>query len=183
MSRKKGSGDSGGTGEPMLAVLSDRRDFDKNWIFERKLDGVRALARRDGERIRLSSRTHQPLDATYPEIVDAPAAQPHDSFEVDGEIVAMESGRTSFARLQRRMQLTDPKSARASGVRVDFYLFDLLRLDGHDTTALPLRDRKRLLRRAPAGLLRGGPAAVRGPGRHGLRQCDPATAARRAGRS
>ncbi|MFI9586675.1 non-homologous end-joining DNA ligase [Streptomyces sp. NPDC052236] len=134
---------------PMLAVLSDRRDFGGEvWLFERKLDGVRALARRDGDRVRLFSRTGQPLDATYPEIIDALAAQPCHDFEVDGEVVAMEAGRTSFTRLQRRIQIGDAKAARASGVRVDFYLFDVLRLDGRDTTALPLRERKRLLRGA-----------------------------------
>jgi bifunctional non-homologous end joining protein LigD len=46
------------------------------------------------------------------------------------------------------MQLTDPAQARATGVAVTYYLFDLLRLDGHDVRALPLRTRKSLLRRA-----------------------------------
>jgi bifunctional non-homologous end joining protein LigD len=44
------------------------------------------------------------------------------------------------------MQIEDPDEARASGVAVHYYLFDVLHLDGSDTTGLPLRDRKRLLR-------------------------------------
>ncbi|MCH6159261.1 non-homologous end-joining DNA ligase [Streptomyces marispadix] len=134
---------------PMLATLSDRRDFSGGgWIFERKLDGVRVLAVREGDRVRLLSRTGQPLNGTYPEIVDALADQDCPDFTADGEIVAFSHGRTDFSRLQQRMQLTDPRQARASPVAVTYYLFDLLRLDGQDVRALPLRVRKSLLRRA-----------------------------------
>ena len=134
---------------PMLATLSDRRDFDPAWIFERKLDGVRAVGFRDGGTVRLASRTGRRLERTYPEIVAALAAQPQDRFVVDGEIVGLDArGRHSFERLQRRMQVTNPAAARASAVQVVYYLFDLLHLDGHDTTVLPLRSRKELLRRA-----------------------------------
>ncbi len=133
---------------PMLAVLSDRRDFDGDWLFERKLDGVRALAVRDGDRTRLLSRTGRAMDGTYPEIADALAAQTCRDFAVDGEVVAFSRGRTEFSRLQQRMGITDPAQARASSVAVTYYVFDLLRLDGQDLTRLPLRTRKSLLRRA-----------------------------------
>ncbi|AXK33996.1 ATP-dependent DNA ligase [Streptomyces armeniacus] len=133
---------------PMLAKLSDQREFGEGWIFERKLDGVRALASRSGDRVRLLSRSAQHLNRTYPELVDALAAQDCADFVVDGEVVAFAHGRTDFARLQRRMQLTNPRAARASGVAVVYYLFDLLALDGCDTTRLPLRTRKSLLRDA-----------------------------------
>ncbi|MFD7662001.1 non-homologous end-joining DNA ligase [Streptomyces sp. NPDC059788] len=133
---------------PMLAVLSDRREFDGGWVFERKLDGIRVLAVRDGGRVRLLSRNGNALNRTYPEIIDALARQTCADFTVDGEIVAFHRGRTDFARLQQRIQLTDPDQARTSGVAVTYYLFDLLRLDGQDTTRLPLRARKSLLRRA-----------------------------------
>ncbi|CCB78145.1 DNA polymerase LigD, ligase domain [Streptantibioticus cattleyicolor NRRL 8057 = DSM 46488] len=133
---------------PMLAVLSDRRHFDDTWVLERKLDGVRAIGFRDGDTVRLASRTGQRLENTYPEIVRALADQPQRAFVVDGEIVALDDGRTSFERLQRRMQLTRPSAALASGVAVTYFLFDLLHLAGHDTTGLPLRSRKELLREA-----------------------------------
>jgi bifunctional non-homologous end joining protein LigD len=67
---------------------------------------------------------------------------------VDGEIVAFDGRLTSFARLQQRMQLTDPDQARASGVAVLYYLIDLVHLEGHDLTGLSLRTRKALLRRS-----------------------------------
>ncbi|MEU6322491.1 non-homologous end-joining DNA ligase [Streptomyces sp. NPDC047009] len=134
---------------PMLATLSDRRDFSGGeWIFERKLDGIRVLAVREGDRVLLLSRTGRHLNDTYPEIVETLAAQECADFTVDGEIVAFSGGRTDFSRLQQRMGLTRRRDIEASGVAVKYYLFDLLRLEGADTRRLPLRTRKSLLRRA-----------------------------------
>ncbi len=135
--------------QPMLAVLSDRRTFDHAMLFERKLDGVRVVAtRRDGGRPRLLSRTGRSLDRTYPEVVDALAVQECPDFCVDGEITAVRGGRSDFGLLQQRMQLTRAEDVRASRVAVRYYLFDLVRLDGRSTAALPARTRKSLLRDA-----------------------------------
>jgi bifunctional non-homologous end joining protein LigD len=138
---------------PMLAVLTDQRFSDSGWIFERKLDGERCLAFGQAGRVRLLSRTRQSLNDTYPELVGTLESQSSD-FIVDGEIVAFQGRRTSFERLQQRIQLRDPVSALRSGVPVFYYLFDLLYLDGYDTTSLELRDRKALLRNR---LSYGGP--------------------------
>lgn len=135
-------------GAPMLAQLSDRRDFGDDWIFERKLDGIRLLASLEDGRVELWSRTGRRLNTTYPEAVGALAAQSCPDFVVDGEIVALHRGRTDFGRLQQRSGLTTPAAVRASGVEVTYYLFDLLRLGGIDTTGLPQRVRKTLLRDA-----------------------------------
>lgn len=133
---------------PMLAVLTDARFSDADWIFERKLDGVRLLVFRDGDRIRLMTRNRNEVSDTYPELVEALAEQSADDFVADGEVVAFDGTVTSFSRLQDRMQITDRDKARASGVAVYLYLFDLLHFAGHDLTELPLRRRKSLLRRA-----------------------------------
>ena len=142
--------------QPMLATLSDARFDDEDWIFERKLDGERVLAFRDGASVRLLSRSRQRLEHTYPELVDALVEQEAEDFVVDGEVVAFEGARTSFSRLQGRLGITDPARARSSPVRVFYYLFDVVHLDGCDTTRLELRDRKLLLREAiaPGGPLR-----------------------------
>jgi bifunctional non-homologous end joining protein LigD len=139
-----------GWAAPMLAVLTEERFSNEEWIFERKLDGERCLAFRPGRKLRLLSRNRKRLNGTYPELAEALLAQRCDDFVVDGEVVAFEGAQTSFARLQQRMQLRDPRRARASGVRVFYYLFDLLHLDGRDVTGLPLRERKALLRQALA---------------------------------
>jgi bifunctional non-homologous end joining protein LigD len=132
--------------QPMLATLTDRRFSDRDWIFERKLDGERALAFRDGQRVRFMSRNRKDLYAAYPEVVEALAGQPALDVVLDGEVVAFDRGQTSFARLQGRMHLRDPDRARRSGITVFYYTFDLLHLKGHDLTRLPLRRRKALLR-------------------------------------
>ena len=131
---------------PTLATLTDERFSDPDWIFERKLDGVRGLAFRDGDRMRLLSRNRLPLNNTYPEITEALAKQDPTRFVMDGEIVAFEGRRTSFARLQGRSGITNPEEARASRIPVFYYVFDLLHLDNDDIAAQPLILRKRLLR-------------------------------------
>jgi DNA ligase D-like protein (predicted ligase) len=127
--------------EPMKAVLTDERFSDPGWIYERKLDGIRCIAIKGGGRVRLLTRNHQPLDARFPAIRQALADDPADEFVVDGEVVALVGSRTSFAALQQR----------SDGGRVArplLYLFDVLHLAGMDTTALPQRTRKALLRDA-----------------------------------
>ena len=133
---------------PTLATLTEKRFSDPGWIFERKFDGMRCLAFRDGDRVRLLSRNRQSLNGTYPELVDALAAQRASRLVVDGEVVAFEGRRTSFARLQGRLGVTDAAVARASPIRVYYYLFDLLHLDGKSTIDIPLTWRKWLLRNA-----------------------------------
>lgn len=132
--------------EPMLATLVDTPFSDDRWVFERKLDGVRVLVARDGDRVTLRSRSGHELRDAYPEVAEAWAAQPVDRFVVDGEVVAFEGDRTSFARLQGRMQLRDARAARRTGIEVFHYAFDLLVLGDDDLRGRPLRARKSALR-------------------------------------
>jgi bifunctional non-homologous end joining protein LigD len=132
----------------MKATLSDGPFDDPAWVFERKLDGIRAAVRRDGGAVTLTSRTGKSLTEAYPELVEALEEEPATKFAADGEIVAFEGARTSFERLQGRMGIHDPRLARISGIPVFLYLFDLLEFEGHDLTGLPLRRRKGALRRA-----------------------------------
>jgi bifunctional non-homologous end joining protein LigD len=121
----------------MKAVLTDERFSEPGWIFERKLDGIRCIAVRDGGPVKLWSRNDLALNDRYPEIAAALERQPAPRFAVDGEVVAFEGTRTSFERLARRGR---------ERVAVYLYVFDLLWLDGRDVRPLPLRERKRLLR-------------------------------------
>jgi DNA ligase D-like protein (predicted ligase) len=121
----------------MKAVLTTERFSDPKWIFERKLDGVRCVAIRDGDHVRLLSRNDLSQNSRYPEIADALARVPGTRFAIDGEIVAFAGAQTSFQLLAQRARRY---------VEVFYYVFDVLWLDGHDVRALPLRVRKRLLR-------------------------------------
>jgi len=135
-------------GEPMKATLTDRAFNDPDWVFERKLDGIRAAVRREAGEVTLTSRSGKSLTSAYPELIEALEAEPATEFAADGEIVAFDGSRTSFERLQGRMGIHDPRLARMTGIPVFLYLFDLLEFDGHDLTGLPLRRRKAALRRA-----------------------------------
>jgi DNA ligase D-like protein (predicted ligase) len=123
----------------MKAVLWDEPFSDPGWIYERKLDGVRCVAHRDGGgAVRLYSRTDRSMGADYPGLVEALESEARGDFVVDGEVVAFGShGVTSFSRLQRRSR---------ERVAIFYYLFDVLRLDGEDLRGLPLRERKARLR-------------------------------------
>jgi bifunctional non-homologous end joining protein LigD len=122
----------------MKAVLADAPFDDPNWIFERKLDGIRCMAHRDGGGpVRLISRTGKDMTGQFREVSEALEGQSAADFVLDGELVAFQDGITSFSRLQRRAR---------EQVAVFLYLFDLLRLEGRDVRDLPLRERKALLR-------------------------------------
>jgi bifunctional non-homologous end joining protein LigD len=126
----------------MKAVLTDERFSDPAWVFERKLDGIRCLATKaTGREVRLRSRNHLSLNGRFPEVAGALERDRAVDFVLDGEVVAFDGAQTSFARLQQR-------GGRSTAVF--FYAFDLLHLAGCDTTALPLRARKSLLRRTLA---------------------------------
>ena len=68
--------------EPMKATLVEEPFSDPAWIFERKLDGVRALAFRDGDEARLFSRTKKAMHG-YPEVVDGLEGDRCSRFVVD----------------------------------------------------------------------------------------------------
>jgi bifunctional non-homologous end joining protein LigD len=131
----------------MAATLTDERFSDPGWIFERKLDGERCLAFRTGGEVRLLSRNRLRADDQYPEVAEALTSQDAGDFIVDGEVVAFDGRQTSFSTLQRRMHVRDPDAARRTGVRVFFYVFDVLYVSGHDVTEVALLYRKALLRR------------------------------------
>jgi bifunctional non-homologous end joining protein LigD len=124
--------------DPMKAVLTDERFSDHDWIFERKLDGIRCIAIKAEQRVRLLSRNHLSLNSRFPEVVEALEADPATQFVIDGEVVAFDGAQTSFARLQQRGERP---------VSVFFYVFDVLYADGEDVTGLLLRERKAILRR------------------------------------
>jgi bifunctional non-homologous end joining protein LigD len=135
--------------EPAKATLTDERFSDPDWLFERKLDGERSLAYVGEGGAELYSRTRNRQNDRYPELAEALVEHATGvPLLADGEVVAFDRGRTSFGRLQGRIQIADPDRARRSGIAVHLYLFDLLFVDGTDVRARPLRERKRLLRDA-----------------------------------
>jgi bifunctional non-homologous end joining protein LigD len=133
--------------DPELATLTRERFSDPAWIFERKLDGERCLAFRDGPALRLMTRNQKVVTATYPELASALEGQQADDFIIDGEVVAFDGEQTRFSRLQQRLGVHDPGPELLAEVPVYFYIFDVLWADGRDTRPRPLLKRKDVLRR------------------------------------
>jgi DNA ligase D-like protein (predicted ligase) len=141
--------DDAGTPMPlMLATLTDRRDFGDDWLLERKLDGERCVARKDGGDVRLESRTGKDLTGAYPEVRAAVAAQRARVLLLDGEVVAYDGEQTSFSRLQQRLGVTGPSPEQVAAYPVVYCVFDLLEADGEDLTGRPLLERRARLARA-----------------------------------
>jgi DNA ligase D-like protein (predicted ligase) len=147
----------------MLATLTDRRDFDEGWLLERKFDGERCVARKDGGEVHLHSRNGKDLTGTYPEVRDAIAAQAQRQMLLDGELVAFDGEQTSFSRLQQRLGVARPSAQLVAAYPVVYCVFDLLELDGEELTGLSLLERRARLERA----LRPDPALALSEAWHG----------------
>jgi len=128
---------------PMLAQLlrlpEERSTLeDAEWIYERKLDGLRCLATRSDTEVQLWSRNHLSFSARFPRVVSAVSRLQVGDAVLDGEIVAFdEAGRSSFTLLQQP----------GSDARPVYVVFDVLRLLGEDTSRLALEERLQLLDR------------------------------------
>lgn len=133
---------------PMKATLTENYFSDPEWIFERKLDGVRIIAYKNGKDVQLYTRNQNLNNNTYPEVAEALQRQPARSFVIDGEVTAFKGKHSSFSLLQDRLGLSSAEQALATGINIEYYVFDILHLDGHSTLRLPQLERKNLLRSA-----------------------------------
>jgi bifunctional non-homologous end joining protein LigD len=108
--------------EPMAATLTQDRFTGPEWVFERKFDGIRLLAFREGPDVRLLSRNRLPQN--FPAIAEAIANLPMRDVILDGEAAWGQSG-------------------------VMYYVFDVLWFDGRFVTALSFDERRSLLETLP----------------------------------
>jgi bifunctional non-homologous end joining protein LigD len=129
---------------PMLATAGPV-PAGTGWAFEFKWDGVRAVSYARGSTVQVFTRNDKDVSRTYPELRAVAELLAGSSLVVDGEIVALHQGRPNFGNLQNRMHVTDPDEDLLTGTPVRYYLFDVLELDGKDTTRLPYRQRRELL--------------------------------------
>ncbi|MES2565870.1 MAG: DNA ligase D [Bacteroidota bacterium] len=123
---------------PMLAKETDQPFNDKNWIYEFKWDGYRALAEVNEGEVKLYSRNGNTFTYSYPIIVEELKKLKIHAV-LDGEIIVVdENGKSSFQSLQYYQN--------DGTVPLEFRVFDLLSLKGQDTCSLALTDRKELLK-------------------------------------
>jgi DNA ligase D-like protein (predicted ligase) len=107
--------------EPMAATLTQERFNGREWLFERKFDGIRLLAYKRSGDVRLFSRNRLPQE--LPAIANAIASLPVKDVILDGEVTW--DGRSGYD------------------------VFDILWLNGRAVTSLPLEERRALLDALP----------------------------------
>jgi ATP-dependent DNA ligase len=107
---------------PMAATLTQDRFTGPEWVFERKFDGIRLLAFKNGDEVRLFSRNRLPQE--LPEVARAVAGLPVENLILDGEM--------TWHTADRR-----------------FYVFDIVWRNGHDLRSLPLERRREYLEQLP----------------------------------
>lgn len=108
---------------PMAATLTQERFSGPDWLFERKYDGIRLLAYKQGRGVQLLSRNRLPQH--YPRVERA------------------------IAELPVRDAIFDGEAAWDPGGRIEYHIFDVLWLDGRNVTQLPLEERRALLKALP----------------------------------
>ncbi len=136
---------------PMKATLASEPFSNPDWLFEVKWDGYRVEAvLRDG-RVRLYTRRRQDAAQYFPDLADASGWIDATQAIVDGEVVALdERGRPQFSLLQDHTGIRTGRAPggkrRSESAQIVYQAFDLLHLDGQSLLAVPLEERKRLLR-------------------------------------
>ena len=124
---------------PQLATLSTIMPKGAEWVHEIKFDGYRMMSHINNGNVKIFSRNGKDWTAAFQSIAHLLSKFTIGTAILDGElVVADKQGKSNFMEL---------KNALSNGEvnRFQYYLFDLLYLNGADTTKLPLLQRKELL--------------------------------------
>jgi bifunctional non-homologous end joining protein LigD len=131
--------------KPMLAKVAPDAFTDKDWIFEVKWDGFRAIAYVE-EPYSLKSRNGKELKNSFPELQEITRLS--SNIVVDGEIIVMREGKPDFQSLLERGQAVSKREIQRQSGRAPatYIVFDILEKDGKPLTQLPLTERKAALK-------------------------------------
>ena len=131
--------------KPMLAKVAPKSFSDKDWIFEIKWDGFRAIAYVNTE-FSLKSRNEKELKHNFPELTEI--TQLASNLVVDGEIVVMSDGKPDFQALLERGQSVSAGEIQRQAERSPaiYIVFDVLEKDGKPLSKLLLTERKQILK-------------------------------------
>lgn len=130
---------------PMLLEEVDKPFNSKNYIYEVKFDGARALVFANSKEVKIMSRNKNDVTYLYPELQSIKKLVKGNVI-FDGEIIVMENGKPSFSKLQERMHLKNKNKIleQTYNNAVVFVAFDILYLN-KNLTSLPLEKRKEIL--------------------------------------
>jgi DNA ligase D-like protein (predicted ligase)/DNA ligase D-like protein (predicted 3'-phosphoesterase) len=133
--------------KPMLAKVAEQPFSGKDWIFEVKWDGFRAIAYVE-EPFSLKSRNSKELKQSFPELQELNKLA--SNIVVDGEIIVMREGKPDFQSLLERGQAVSPLEIQRQENRAPsvYIVFDILEKDGKALTKLPLMERKAILKQS-----------------------------------
>ncbi|MCV7179467.1 ATP-dependent DNA ligase [Mycolicibacterium sphagni] len=122
---------------PMLTTLGSVEKLTRaQYGFEGKFDGYRLLVEIAEGELRLQSRSGRDLTAEYSQLQSLATDLAGHDVILDGELVALDAdGVPSFGELQNRARAT----------RIEFWAFDILRLDGRSLLKAKYRDRRNVL--------------------------------------
>lgn len=142
---------------PMEAKTVEKIPEGDGWQYEPKWDGFRCLAFRDGRTVKLQSKSGQPLERYFPELVDAVLDVDADKFVIDGEIIVPVDGALSFDDLLQRIHPAESRIRKlASETPAQLIVFDLLVDEkGKSLVELPLEERREDLERFAKKFLKG----------------------------
>jgi bifunctional non-homologous end joining protein LigD len=140
----------------MLATLIDKPFDNKEWVFEVKWDGVRAILflHKTKGILKIVSRNGKTITHRYPEIIEAVKSSStiiincKESIILDGEIVVLnKEGRPDFQSHQRRMNVDSIKDIEKLSHKMPatYYLFDILYIDGRNLQSLSFLERRKNL--------------------------------------
>src|SRR2546421_3655992 len=129
--------------QPTLAHAPFHRP---GWVYERKEDGWRMLARKDGAGVRLISRQGVDHTARFGELAASVAQLPARRLILDGEVCVFDAQLVSQFHL-----LGDGVVLEEVATPPVFIAFDVLQVGARDLRARPLRDRRPALEDAIAG--------------------------------
>lgn len=114
---------------------------------ECKVDGVRVQIHRDGQDVRVFTRSLDDITSRVPEVIEAARRLPVSSVVLDGEAIALRPGGRPepFQRTASRIGSRSEVAAMRAALPLTTYLFDLLHLDGQDFLDSPGADRYQVL--------------------------------------
>ncbi len=137
--------------KPMLTSPVDKAFDSKDWVFEIKWDGVRAITFKENHAMRFQSRNGNDITLKYPEILKALEHTWVDvnySTIVDGEIVVLDkNGLPNFQGHQSRMNIQNNKEIEALSKQIPatYYVFDILYHNGKDLKMASYLERRQIL--------------------------------------
>lgn len=130
---------------PMLLKEVDKPFDSKDYIYELKYDGIRAIIYVSPNSFEIRNRHNEDITKLYPELKEIQKLVKRKTI-FDGEIIFMENGKPSFEKLQKRAHLKNKDKIKYNSFNnpVIFVAFDIL-YDNKDLIDMPLIKRKKII--------------------------------------